>query len=92
MNETLKKISAGLLTLAVIGGVSGLLTMSLAAGVQPVPATEVDAAQTANETVVVYGTKPANYAGLVAHRKHKGAAGTPYAALRHEGLGMLASK
>ena len=91
MKETLKKISAGLLTLAIIGGVCGFLTMSLASR-QPTPAMEADTAQTANETVVVYGTKPANHASLVAHREHEGAAGTPYAALRHEGLGTLASK
>ena len=92
MKETLRKIGAGLLTLAVIGGVGGFLTMSLAASAWPAPATEVDTAQTANETVVVYGTRPANYASLVAHRKHRGAVWTLYAALQHEGLGILTSK
>jgi hypothetical protein len=76
----------------VIGGVGGLLTMSLAASARPAPATEVNTAQPAYETVVVYGTKPANYASLVAHRKHRGAVGTLFAALQHEGLGILTSK
>ena len=89
MEETLKKLSAGLLTLAVVGSVSGFLTMSLASA-QSKPATEVAMAQTAIETVVVYGHRPANYASLVAHRKHPGAAGTNYAAVQHGGLKIFA--
>ena len=119
MTETLKTLSAGLLTLSVIGGVGALLTMSLATpppmsldstqpmslvGTRPTPAVQVASIQqTAIETVVVYGTKPANYASLVAHRKEKGnyaslvadrkdrgAVGTYYAAMWHKGLGTIA--
>jgi hypothetical protein len=74
MKEALKKLSAGLLTLTVIGGVGGLLTTSLASA-QPKPATVVTPAQTttpAFETVIVYGHRPANYAKLIANRKHAG--------------------
>ena len=78
-----ERATAVLFAVTVVGGVSGLLTMSLAASAQPAPATKVAAAQTVIETVVVYGTKPANYASLVAHRKYSGAAGTQYAALQH---------
>ena len=62
MNETLKKISAGLLTLAVIGGVGGFLTNSLVRA-QTKPATEVTTVQTntsAIETVTVVGTRRAS--------------------------------
>ena len=74
MKKTLKKLGAGLLTLTVVGGVGGLLTMSLASA-QPKPATVVTSAQTttsAIETVIVFGHRPANYASLIAHRKHAG--------------------
>ena len=40
MKETMKKISAGLLTLAVIGGVGGFLANTLVATSQAKPATE----------------------------------------------------
>ena len=80
--ELTKKLSAGVLALAVVGGVGGLLTMSLAS-TQPKPAIEAAPVQTAIETVVVYGTKPADYASLVAHRKHVSAAGIQFAALQH---------
>jgi hypothetical protein len=107
VEEILKRLSAGLLALGVVGGVDGLLTMSLAStqpmslastqptllvSTQPKPATEVATAQTAIETVVVYGTRPANYASLVAHRKHRSTAGTNYAAMQHGGLGKIALK
>jgi hypothetical protein len=109
--ELTKKLSAGLLALAVVGGVGGLLTMSLAStqpmslvstqpmplvSTQPMPAVEVamvrpntPVIEPTIETVVVYGTRPANYASLVAHRKHRGAAGVLYAAARHERLGTI---
>ena len=93
MNKTIhnkalfERATAILFAVTVVGGVGGLLTMSLAASAQPAPALEVATAQTAiepvNETVVVYGTRPANYASLVAHRKYSGAAGIQYAALQH---------
>ena len=88
MKETLKKLGAGLLTLTVVGGVDGLLTMSLA-NMQPKPAMKVATEQTAIETVVVFGHRPANYANLIAHRKHTGAAGTNYAAVQHGGLKVI---
>ena len=84
-----ERAAASLFAVTIVGGVSGLLTMSLAASAQPAPAekvftvTEMATAQTAIETVVVYGTKPANYASLVAHRKHVSAAGIQFAALQH---------
>ena len=106
MTETLKTLSAGLLTLSVIGGVGALLTMSLASpqpmsldsaqpmslvSAQPKPPTQMASIQqTAIETVVVYGTRPANYASLVADRKDRGAAGTYYAANWNKGLGTMA--
>ena len=101
MEEILKRLSAGLLALAVVGGVDGFLTMSLAStqpmslastqptlvvSTQPKPAMEMATAQTAIETVVVYGTRPANYASLVAHRVHRASVGPKYAALRGGGL------
>jgi len=93
VEEILKRLSAGLLALAVVGGVDGFLTMSLAStqptlvvSTQPKPAMEMATAQTAIETVVVYGTRPANYASLVAHRVHRASVGPKYAALRGGGL------
>ena len=62
MTETLKKLSAGLLTLAVIGSVGGYLASSLAVA-QPKPAPEVTTMQTsapAVETVTVVGTRRAS--------------------------------
>jgi hypothetical protein len=62
MNETLKKLSAGLLTLAVVGGVGGLLTKSLV-DAQARPATEVTSVQTSTpavETVTVVGNRRAS--------------------------------
>jgi hypothetical protein len=62
MKETMKKISAGLLTLAVIGGVGGYLANSLVAS-HAKPATEVTNVQTsapAIETVTVVGTRRAS--------------------------------
>ena len=62
MKETLKKLSAGLLTLAVIGGVGGCLASSLAVA-QPKPATEATTMQTSApgiETVTVVGTRRAS--------------------------------
>jgi hypothetical protein len=100
-----EQAAAGLLAVAVVGGVDGLLTMSLAStqpmslvstqpmllvSTQPKPAIEVATVQTTIETVVVFGHRPANYASLVAHRKHKGTAGTNYAAMPHAGLGTIA--
>lgn len=62
MNETIKKLSAGLLTLAVIGSVGGFLTKSLV-DAQARPATEVTTVQTSTpgiETVTVVGTRRAS--------------------------------
>jgi hypothetical protein len=62
MKETLKVFSAGLLTLAVIGGVGVYLANSLVV-TQPKPATEVTKVQTsapAIETVTVVGTRRAS--------------------------------
>jgi multidrug efflux pump subunit AcrA (membrane-fusion protein) len=62
MKETMKKISAGLLTLAVIGGVGGYLADTLVAS-QAKPATEVTTVQTTSpaiETVTVVGTRRAS--------------------------------
>ena len=62
MKETLKKLSAGLLTLAVIGGVGGFLANSLVAS-QAKPVTEVTSVQTSGpaiETVTVVGTRRAS--------------------------------
>ena len=93
MRETLKKLSAGLLTLVVVGSVAGLLTMSQAStqpmslvSTQTKPAMEVAPVQTAIETVVVFGPKPTNYVSLVAHREHRATVGPKYAALRSGGL------
>jgi hypothetical protein len=61
--------------------------MSLAIA-QPASAEDVATGQTVNETVVVYGSRLDNYASIVAHRKHVGAAGTIYAALQHGRLGL----
>ena len=79
MKETLKKLSAGLLTLTVIGGVGGLLTMSLA-DAQPKQAVEQTASRPEIETVVVYGHRPANYANLISHKKQIESVGSNYAA------------
>ena len=62
MKETLKKLSAGLLTLAVIGGIGGFLANSLVAS-QAKPVTEVTSVQTSSpaiETVTVVGTRRAS--------------------------------
>ncbi|MGA7674453.1 MAG: hypothetical protein WCA78_05340 [Rhizomicrobium sp.] len=62
MNESMKKLSAGLLTLAVIGGVGGFLTASLA-GASSKPVTQVTTVQTsapAIETVTVVGNRRAS--------------------------------
>ena len=62
MTETLKKLSAGLLTLAVIGSVGGYLASSLAVA-QPKPAPEVTTMQTnapGIETVTVVGNRRAS--------------------------------
>ena len=62
MTETFKKLSAGLLTLAVIGSVGGFLANSLVAS-QARPVTEVTSVQTsapAIETVTVVGTRRAS--------------------------------
>ena len=62
MKETLKKLSAGLLTLAVIGSAGGYLASSLAVA-QPKPATEATTMQTSApgiETVTVVGTRRAS--------------------------------
>jgi len=62
MKETLKVFSAGLLTLAVIGGIGGYLANSLVV-TRPKPATEVTKVQTsapAIETVTVVGTRRAS--------------------------------
>ncbi len=88
MKETLKKLSAGLLTLTVIAGVGGLLTMSLA-NAQPKQATQQTAAQPAIEIVVVYGHRPANYASLIAHKKQAQAASSNYVASQHRGLKVI---
>ncbi len=62
MTETMKKLSAGLLTLAVIGGVGSYLANSLIS--QAKPATEVTTVQTHNtsaiETVTVVGNRRAS--------------------------------
>lgn len=64
MKETMKKVSAGLLTLAVIGSVGGLLANNLVATSQAKPATEVTKVQTSTpaaiETVTVVGTRRAS--------------------------------
>ncbi|MDE2163343.1 MAG: hypothetical protein KGL29_09305 [Alphaproteobacteria bacterium] len=62
MRESFKKVSAGLLTLAVLGTVGGFLTMSLI-DVQSKAATEVasmHATAPAIETVTVVGTRRAS--------------------------------
>jgi hypothetical protein len=62
MSESLKKLSAGLLTLAIVGGAGGFLTKSLIAA-RPKPATEVTSVQTsapAIETVTVVGNRRAS--------------------------------
>jgi len=62
MTNTMKTLSAGLLTLAVIGGVGGYLTMSLA-GTHNQPAPQVTSVQTdgpAIETVTVVGNRRAS--------------------------------
>ena len=62
MTESLKKLSAGLLTLAVIGCAGGLLASTLAAP-QPKPAVEVTNVQTSTpaiETVTVVGNRRAS--------------------------------
>ena len=62
MKETLKKLSAGLLTLAIVGGVGGFLTKSLV-DTQRKPATEVTSVQTGSpaiETVTVVGNRRAS--------------------------------
>lgn len=62
MNESMKKLSAGLLTLAVIGGVGGFLTASLASASSK-PVTQVTTVQTsapAIETVTVVGNRRAS--------------------------------
>ena len=94
-----KKLSAGLLTLAVVGGIWGYLTSSLAStrpisrdSTQATLAMEASELQTdtaVNETVIVYGTRPANYASIVAHRKQARAGGARYAAAPHERLGTV---
>ncbi len=59
MNKIVKEISAGLLTLAVIGGIGAYLTSSLFAA-QPKPATEVTSVQSnthAMEIVTVVGNR-----------------------------------
>ena len=86
-----KKLSAGLLTLAVVGGIGGYLTSSLAStrSTPTMEAAAVRADTAVNEIVTVYGTKPANYASLVAHRKYMGGAGTRYAAAQHQRLGTV---
>jgi hypothetical protein len=117
MNKTIynkaffERATAVLFAVTVVGGVSGLLTMSLAStqpmsqistqpmsvvSTRPTPVMEVatvrpntPAIEPTIETVVVYGAKPANYASLVAHRKHRGAAGVRYAAARHQRLGTI---
>jgi hypothetical protein len=62
MTESLKKLSAVLLTVAIIGGVGGYLTKSLV-GAQAKPATEVTSVLTnspAIETVTVVGNRRAS--------------------------------
>ena len=62
MTNTVKTLSAGLLTLAVIGGVGGFLTMSLA-DAHDQPAAQVTSVQTtapAIETVTVVGNRRAS--------------------------------
>ena len=62
MTNTMKTLSAGLLTLAVIGGVGGYLTMSLA-GTHNQPAAQVTSAQQSApeiETVTVVGNRRAS--------------------------------
>ena len=62
MNESMKKLSAGLLTLAVIGGVGGVLAKSLV-DTQPNPVAEVTSIQTSTlgiETVTVVGNRQAS--------------------------------
>ena len=62
MSNTMKTLSAGLLTLAVIGGVGGYLTMSLV-NTHNQPAAQVTSAQTtapAIETVTVVGNRRAS--------------------------------
>ena len=57
MSESLKKFSAGLLSLAIVGGVGGFLTKSLV-DAQRKPAAEVTSVQTgAIETVTVVGNR-----------------------------------
>ena len=59
MKESLKGFSAGLLTLAVIGGIGGFLANSLF-DTKPKPITEVTSVQTSSpaiETVTVVGNK-----------------------------------
>ena len=85
MKETLKKLSAGLLTLTVIVGVGGLLTMSLA-NAQPRQAVQQTAAQTTIETVVVYGHRPANHASSISQKRQKEAANNSYVAAQHHGM------
>ncbi len=107
MKENLHKLSAGLLSLAVVGSFTGLLSMSLVsaqpvspAGMQPLalvstqPATVMEAAlgQTAIETIVVHGHMPTNYAGLVTHRKHSSIARAKYAAGRLGGSNSVVLK
>ncbi|MDE2495611.1 MAG: hypothetical protein KGL97_17065 [Alphaproteobacteria bacterium] len=61
MKESFKKVSAGLLTLAVLGSVGGFLAMSLVTE-QPKPAAEfatVHASAPVMETVTVVGTRRA---------------------------------
>jgi len=62
MSETLRMLGAGLLTLAIIGGVGGLLTKSLA-DAQQKPAAEVTSVQSscpAIETVTVVANRRAS--------------------------------
>jgi hypothetical protein len=62
MTETFKKLSAGLLTLAVVGGVGGFLADTLVVS-QAKPATEVTTVQTSThgiETVTVVGNRRAS--------------------------------
>jgi hypothetical protein len=75
MNENLHKLRAGLLSLVVVGGVTGLLTMSLAStqptsldDMQPKSLASTQTAtvvgQNAIETIVVIGHRPAKYAAV----------------------------
>jgi hypothetical protein len=62
MTNTVKTLSAGLLTLAVIGGVGGVLTMSLADTHQQAAAQVISVQTTAPaiETVTVVGNRRAS--------------------------------